>query len=150
MSGGTGRTASPTTRAAFGRFHRTAPTSRAPRQRGQATVELALALPVVVLALLLVIQVAMVARAQILVVNAAREGARAAAVGESAEGAAARTPGVDGKDLTVVTSGGTRPGSIVTVTVTLRARTDVALVGGLVPDPTLTASVAMRVEGPRW
>ncbi len=53
---------------------------------GQATVELVLVLPVVVLALLLVIQVGLIARAQVLVVNAAREGARAAAVERTGSG----------------------------------------------------------------
>ena len=65
--------------------------TRPPRgAAGQATVELLLVLPVVILALLLVIQMGLIARAQILVVNAAREGARAAAVdGPAAAQAAA-------------------------------------------------------------
>src|SRR5687767_8032990 len=45
--------------------------------RGQATVELAVSLPFVVAALLLVLQVGLVVRAQVLVVHAAREAARA-------------------------------------------------------------------------
>jgi Flp pilus assembly protein TadG len=48
--------------------------------RGQAAVELALSLPVVVLLLLLVVQTGLVLRDQVLVVHAAREAARAAAV----------------------------------------------------------------------
>ena len=61
---------------------------------GQSTVELVLLIPVVVLALLLVLQVALVARAQVLVVDAAREGARAAAVDgpDAAASAASTTP----------------------------------------------------------
>jgi len=107
-----------------------------------------LALPVVVVALLLVIQVALVARSQILVVNAARSGARAAAVGESAEAAAAGSPGLDGGRLAVSVAGGGGPGAMVTVTVRYRSPTDVPLVGGLLGEPTVQASVTMRVEGP--
>lgn len=135
MAGGTGRATAP---------------GRSRRADGQATVELAFALPVVVLALLLVIQVALVARAQILVVNAARAGARAAAVGESPQGAAAATPGLAPGRVVVSSTGGGAPGSMVTVTVRYRAATDVPLVGGLLGEPTLEASVAMRVEGPRY
>lgn len=118
---------------------------------GQATVELVLALPVVVLALLLVIQVGLIARAQVLVVNAAREGARAAAVdGEgAARAAAARTPGIDHDRLSVSTStesGDT--GDLIRVNVRYRVPTDVPLVGPLVGDPTLTAEVVMRAEDP--
>ena len=134
MVGGTGRATAP------GRFRRAG---------GQATVELAFALPVVVLALLLVVQMALIARAQILVVDAARSGARAAAVGESPEGPAAETPGLDPGRVAVSTSGGGSPGSMVRVTVRYRAPTDVPLVGGLLGEPTVEASVAMRVEGPR-
>ena len=120
-------------------------TARHRHHRGQATVELVLALPVVVLSLLLLVQVALVVRAQILVVDAAREGARAAAVGASAVTAARSTPGLRSDRLAVDV---TRAGPTVRVTVRYRAPTDVALVGVLVGDPLLTATVAMRVEDP--
>lgn len=118
---------------------------------GQATVELVLVLPVVVLALLLVIQVGLVARAQVVVVNAAREGARAAAVGgPGAAGPAARQPpGLRPERVSVDTA--TEPGAsgdLIRVTVRYRAPTDVALVGPLLGDPTLTATVTMRSEDP--
>jgi Flp pilus assembly protein TadG len=48
-------------------------------ERGQATVELALVLPVVVLLLMILIQAALVAKDQLLVQHAAREAARSAA-----------------------------------------------------------------------
>ncbi|QXC60098.1 pilus assembly protein [Aquihabitans sp. G128] len=122
------------------------------QEGGQATVELALALPVVVLALLLVVQVALVARAQLLVVHAAREGARAAAV-DPDPGAAARaaraTPGLRAGDLRVEVAGRGGEGSRVRVTVRYRVRTDVPLVGGLLGDPTVSATVTMRVEADR-
>ena len=114
-------------------------------------MELALALPVVALALLLVVQVALVARAQILVVHAAREGARAAAV-DPQPGAAARaarsSPGLRPGGVRVVSSPRGPSGSIIRVTVFYRARTDVPLVGLLVGDVGLEATVAMRVEDP--
>lgn len=118
---------------------------------GQATVELVLVLPVVVLALLLVIQVGLIARAQVLVVNAAREGARAAAVegADAARTAAARAPGIDDDRLVVSTeSVAGQTGDLVRVITRYRVRTDVPLVGRLVGDPVLTAEVAMRVEDP--
>ncbi len=59
---------------------RVAPAHERRRQRGQATVELALTLPFVAMALLLVVQVLLVAQGQLAVQHAAREAARAAAV----------------------------------------------------------------------
>jgi Flp pilus assembly protein TadG len=118
---------------------------------GQATVELVLVLPVVVLALLLVIQVGLIARAQVVVVNAAREGARAAAVDGpgAAQAAAAASPGLQDDRVTVsasIESGQT--GELVRVRVRYRVPTDVPLVGALVGEPTLSAVVAMRAEDP--
>lgn len=122
------------------------------RQSGQATVELVLVLPVVVLALLLVLQVGVVGRSDVLVVDAARQGARVAAVGgdEPAVVAAARdTPGLDPARIRVVARGlGGSPGSTVAVTVHYRDATDVALVGGLLGPVDLQATVHMRLEGP--
>lgn len=119
-----------------------------PPAQGQATVELALALPVVAIALLLMVQFALVGRAQILVVHAAREGARAAAVDAragSAALAARRTPGLRA-DRVRVTTTRREPGGTIRVTVRYRVPTDVPLVGRLVGDPALTATVSMRVE----
>lgn len=114
------------------------------RQDGQATVELALALPVVVLVLLLVVQVALVARAQVLVVHAAREGARAEAVRAGAAGGAARrTPGLAVDRLEVSAA---PVGDDVSVQVRYRAPTRVPLVGALVGDPELRATVVMHIE----
>lgn len=118
---------------------------------GQATVELVLALPVVVLALLLVIQVGLIARAQVLVVHAAREGARAAAVDGpgAARAAVLGAPGIEaGRAVVVASPGRGEHVDLVRVEVRYRVRTDVPLVGPLVGDPTLTAVVAMRAEDP--
>lgn len=118
-------------------------------QRGQATVEFALALPVVVCVLLAVIQVALVARSQILVTHAAREAARQMAVDpdEGKAAAAARaTPGLDPRRVSVDVGPRGPVGSTVAVTVTYQAPTDVPLVGALFGDPELRATVSMRVE----
>lgn len=112
------------------------------RNRGQATVELALALPFVAAALLLVVQVGLVVRAQVLVVHAAREAARAAVVGDE-------PPPLDGLDparARIELGGGGRTGTRTTATVTYRYRTDVPLVGALVPDVELRGAATMRVE----
>jgi Flp pilus assembly protein TadG len=117
------------------------------RDTGQATVELALCLPVVCLLLLGVVQVAVVVRDQLAVDLAARDAARAAAVSGDPAGsarAAARAAGViDDVHVSLSTAGGT-----VTATVTHAERTDVPLIGLLIPDVTLRASATMVVEPP--
>ena len=118
--------------------------------RGQATAELALVLPFVGLLLLVVVQVAVVARDQVLVVHAAREAARAAAVDPDPGAArqAARTASrLDPANMGVVVttkSGG--PTAIVAVEVRYAAATDVPIAGRLLPVVTLRASAAMRAE----
>ena len=95
---------------------------------GQAAVELALALPVVVVFLLGVVQVALVARDQVAIELAAREAARAASVSAdpttAATMAAGRVVGLVPIDVAVHIDG-------VTVRVTVRYTdpTDVALIG---------------------
>lgn len=123
--------------------------SRLGSRRGQATVELVLALPVVLLALLLVVQVALIARAQVLVVNAAREGARAAALDGpgAARPAVIRSPGMSAGAVEVRAASEAGDGAdLVRVQVRYRVPTDVPLVGPLVSDPVLTAEVVMRSE----
>ena len=68
------------------------PGGRSRDHRGQATVELALLMPVWVLLLLAVVQVGLVARAEVETIQAAREAARAAAVGDDLSVVAARLP----------------------------------------------------------
>jgi hypothetical protein len=112
---------------------------------GQATVELALALPVVVLLALTLIQAALVLRDDIALADAAREAARAASLDPDpvAPQRAARAvlPGA------AVRSGPRPPvGGLVVVQVSYRSATTVPLVGPLLPDPLLTGRAAMRVE----
>jgi hypothetical protein len=108
-------------------------------------VELALALPAIVVLLLAIVQFALVARDELLVVHAAREAARAASVGGSGSDAAARVL----RGAQVVIDGGGRVGDPVVATVGFRAVTDLPLVGPLIPDPWLHARVTMRAEEPR-
>lgn len=110
-------------------------------ERGQATVELAVALPVLAVALLLVVQVGLVIRAHVLVVHAAREAARAAAVGEE-------LPPPDGLDPARTTVALAAAGGRVSATVTYLLRTDVPMVGTLVPDLEVRGAATMRVEHP--
>jgi TadE-like protein len=113
---------------------------------GQAAVELALALPFVVVLLLALVQVVIVGRDQVAVVHAAREGARAAAVaadpiGEGQRAAREASGGLRG-ELSVEVAAGTD----IRVTVAHRTPTDVPLIGRLVGDVTLRASATMRHE----
>jgi Flp pilus assembly protein TadG len=113
-------------------------------------VELALLLPVILLMVLAVLQVGLVARDVVLVTHTAREAARAAATDPSpgaARQAARASSGLRDDRLRVAVSGREGPGSRVRVTVTYRSPTDVPLVGSLLGDRTITASVTMRVEG---
>ena len=117
---------------------------------GQATVELALVLPVIAMLMLLLVQVGVLVRDQVLVIHAAREGARAAAVtganADAAEKAALAAAGLPLKSTDVLT---TPPGTkhdLVRVQVTYRDSTDVPLIGRLLGDVRVTAAVSMRVE----
>jgi Flp pilus assembly protein TadG len=119
------------------------------REGGQATVEVALLLPLVATMLLAVVQVGLVVRDQVLVTHAAREAARAAAVDptldvarEGAEAAARLDPARLDVDL----AGSTDPGGRLSVIVRYRSPTDVPLVGQLIGDRTVTAEATMRVE----
>jgi len=112
---------------------------------GQATAELALILPVVVLLLMAVFQVATVARDQVLTVQAARAAVREAAVdaGGNRVQAAARDV-LPGATVDIVARG--EIGAPIAVVVHYRAHTNLPLVGALFPDPELTARAVMRRE----
>jgi len=118
-------------------------------ESGQASVELALLLPLVLLLLLAVLQVGLVARDVVLVTHAAREAARAAAIDPSvdaARDAAHDAGGLQPDRMTVDATGWGGSGSRARVTVAYRIPTDVPLAGALVGDLTVTRSVTMRVE----
>ncbi len=108
-------------------------------------MELALALPLVALLLLAVVQVGLVVRDQVLATHAAREAARAAAVGspdDVARAAALRGSGLRADRLTVEV----RRGELVRVSMRYRSPTDLPIVGPLLPDVGLRANAAMRTE----
>jgi hypothetical protein len=115
---------------------------RASRERGQATVEFALVLPVLVFAAVAILQVALVVRDYVAVVHAAREAARAASVDADASSAAHRV--LPGARVAL----GPRPdvGEPIAVDIEFTSVTDLPLVGALFPDPVLHHRATMRVE----
>lgn len=123
--------------------------SSAARDEGQASLELALVLPLVLMMLLVVAQVGLIVRDRVLVIHAAREAARAVVVDPrqgAAEDAARSKGGLDPDHLLVETRGGTTSGDHIEVVVRYRASTDLPLIGALVPDVDLQESVVVRVE----
>lgn len=118
-------------------------------QNGQATVEVALILPLLVLFAFLVAQAGLVAKDLLLVHHAAREAARAAAVDptpSTALAAASSAGRLDASRLSVSLSGGVERGSTTTAVVHYRSPTNLPLIGRLVGDIDLEAAVTMRVE----
>jgi Flp pilus assembly protein TadG len=120
-------------------------------ERGAASVELAASIPFVVFLLMLLIEVGVVMFDQLAVSQAAREGARAAAVNPdrgAAVAAATHATGLDSKNITVDV--GPRPavGGLVEVSVTYRATINLPLTGVVLLRPTVSSSAAMMVEGP--
>ncbi|MEM8621723.1 MAG: TadE/TadG family type IV pilus assembly protein [Actinomycetota bacterium] len=114
--------------------------------RGQATVEAALALSLFVVVVLAAAQIAVVVRNEIAVELAAREAARAASVAADA-GRAANAAAERATSLPVAVS--TRLSSdAVTVTVTYATPTDVAILGRLLPSIEHRATVTMAIEPP--
>lgn len=116
---------------------------------GQSTVELALGLPLVMAMLLLVIQVGLVARDQVLVAHAVREAVRAAAVDAHPDAAvaAAKAAGpLDPGRLDVAVGPRGGRGSRLTVGVSYRSPTNLPLVGDALPDVVLNSRATMRVE----
>ena len=121
--------------------------TRRRRDPGQATVELALALPLVCLLIFGIVQVAVVGRDQLAVQLAAREAARAAAASAdpNAAGRAAALRAVALRPLAIDIS---ESAGTVTATVRYTDDTSVPLIGALLPDVVLTASVTMAIEPP--
>jgi Flp pilus assembly protein TadG len=115
-------------------------------ENGQATVEFALALPVVVIVILGLTQIGVAIRNELAVELAAREGARAATVSgtpaAAAAGAARRAVDLPIEVQTAVS------GSVVAVTVTYVDGTDVPIIGGLLGPITHRATVSMALEPP--
>jgi hypothetical protein len=123
----------------------TTPRARAVGGGGQSSLELALVLPFVCALAMLVLQGALVARDHVLVVHAARAAAREASVGaDDARVRAAATNVLPGADVRIRHADGV--GEPVGVRVRYLSRTEVPLVGGLLPDATIEREVVMRAE----
>jgi Flp pilus assembly protein TadG len=115
-------------------------------RNGQASVEFALALPIVVVMASGLVVVGTAVRNELAVELAAREGARAAAVSGTPTTAAERAAH-RAVDLPIdVTT--TSDNSTVTVTVTYVDPVDVAIVGSLIGPVTHVASATMTLEPP--
>jgi Flp pilus assembly protein TadG len=121
--------------------------SRRGDDRGQAAVEVALVLPLVVMFALGALQVAVVARDQLAIEYVAREAARAASVSADPRGAASaaahRVTNLAPIDVSVSVTG-----DVVRVRVRYVNTTDVALVGTAIGDVTLQATAVMAWEPP--
>jgi TadE-like protein len=121
---------------------------------GQATVETALTLPIVLIALLLIVQVGIVVRDAMALTQAAREGARAAAVSASdddATTAIARSAGPLAADRIVIglfpPEGERRRGDAVTVQLAYEERLSIPIVSRIVAlDLPLRATATTQLE----
>ena len=127
--------------------------SRVPdrRERGSAVVEFALLLPIVLLVLLAVVQVGVLGRDRLVLEQAARAGARIAAVDASDTAAEdsvrAAASALDGERLSVSVEREGSRGSAVRVTVRYDAATASLLAGWLLPASVdLSATATMRQE----
>ncbi|HEX7134581.1 MAG TPA: TadE/TadG family type IV pilus assembly protein [Iamia sp.] len=117
-----------------------------PAESGQATVELALALPAVLLALLAIVQAGLVVADHVRTVHLAREAARVVAVDGRAGAAPAAVAAAGGEDCTAAVSRPAEAGATLVVRVSCPSRTDVPLIGVLVPDVEVLGRASMRVE----
>lgn len=122
--------------------------------RGQATVESAVVLPVIAVLMALIVQVGLVVRDHVLVVHAAREAVRAAAVATADERLDAARRGGAGAgpldpDHLQVTQELLAGGDRLRVGVQYLSRTDLPIIGALLPDVELTADATMSLENTR-
>lgn len=123
---------------------------RARSERAQATVELALVIPVLLFLVWIGVESLVLLRDQVLVTNAAREAARAAAVGTdpATAGSIGRTRSGLDASASISVSGSGAVGDDATARVILRERGRLPVIGRLAPDLEVHATVSMRTEGP--
>lgn len=115
--------------------------------RGSAVIEFALITPLILVLMLGIVEVALVARGQLMVINAAREGAREAAASPdpaAAVRAARAALGDAGASAAVSVHRPHVVGQPARVRVVMPYRVASPLLGGIPVD--LVASAAMRVE----
>lgn len=121
------------------------------KERGQATVELALCLPLVALLLGLVVEIGSIVADQARLWHAAREAARVSAVDASVERveAAAHAGGLDSVEVEIEPDERFRVmGQPTTVTLRYEPQARVPILGRLVPRRALNADATMRIEQP--
>lgn len=125
-------------------------------EKGQATVEFALVIPFLMLVLLVLIQTGLAMHAQIMVTQAAREGARQATTADSdseiiqAVKRSASSLDPSRLDVTYCAPGGWRAGQPVTVTVRYRLPIFIPLIKNVFPKSVvLEGSTTMRIEKER-
>lgn len=114
-------------------------------ERGQASVELVLALPIITMLLLVIVQVGLIVRAQVMVVHAARDAVRHAAVSsDPTRSAKAAVSIILGKERTstetLVGDGELR------VVVTYHPELEVPLVSAFFGAIDLRAEASMQIE----
>jgi len=115
-------------------------------ERGQAAVELALVLPLLVVLLLVIVQVGLVIRDEVLVIHAARSAAREAALGTDrgqVAAAALAASGLDRRRLTVTSA---VAGQEVVVTVSYRSVPIVPVLSRLVREVRLQETCRLALE----
>ena len=116
-------------------------------QRGSSMVEFAFVVPLLLVLMFGIVEVAVVARSEIQLLHAAREGARAAAASPdaaAAAGAARSALGPQGADARISVVRPAKVGSRATVTISLTHNVAAPLFGGFPVN--LGASASMRVE----
>lgn len=116
------------------------------RNEGQATVEFALLLPVAVVALLVIAQIGLVARARGMLTHATREGARVAAVGGSDAEVTDAVIDASSFNRARLSVSVLRESSVVTVLVVYVMQTNVSVVGALIGDPKMSSIATMYLE----
>lgn len=118
---------------------------------GQATVELALVLPLLAMMVLALLQVALVARDAVALAHATRAAARAAVVDPTETAVTSAAVGsvhLDARRLAVDVTGPAGPHRTVKVTVRYRSPTAVPIVGRLLGDVALADELIAMAEGP--
>ena len=123
------------------------------REVGSAVVEFALVLPMLLLVALALVQVGLLARDELLLVQAARAGARAAAVDPDdavvRDAAVRSAPGLDPARVAVEVRRSGERGQPVTVAVVYEAPVQIPVVGWLFPPQIeLRGEATMRQEFP--
>ena len=115
------------------------------RDRGQAAVETALVLPLLLAVVLALVQVGLLVRDHVLVVHATREAARAAAVDPTVETATAAAE-LDPARLHVDIGGSRSAGGRLRIAVSYRPKLEVPIVGRLFPAVSIREELTVRVE----